>query len=269
MSLIAVAGVKGSPGATTAALALAATWPSPPVLVDADPASGDLTMQLRQATTDALDPRAGMVALAVDIRRGTPVPDLTPYLHPIRGGLQLLTGFGDSDEAAAVVEQWPTLITTLRGHTRTGTDVLVDCGRLTRATPTLPLLAAADVAVVVTRDDLGSLLHLRRELRWLLDPDSAALRHDATVTVLPVVAPSRASSKDVAQALDSARLPRPLQLLPALAFSPRDLQLLDGNRPGRLANTLLMRSAHATANALHERAQTLLAEEATCLTPTS
>ena len=42
MSALALVSAKGAPGVTTSALLLAAVWPSPSVLVEADWAGGDL-----------------------------------------------------------------------------------------------------------------------------------------------------------------------------------------------------------------------------------
>ncbi len=45
--LVAVASVKGSPGVTTLCVALAACWPDPAgaIVVEADPAGGDVAMR--------------------------------------------------------------------------------------------------------------------------------------------------------------------------------------------------------------------------------
>ena len=40
--LIALCSVKGAPGVTTSALALALSWPRPVVLAELDPAGGDV-----------------------------------------------------------------------------------------------------------------------------------------------------------------------------------------------------------------------------------
>ena len=46
MSLVALAADKGSPGVTTAAVALAAVWPRPALVAECDPSGGDLAMRL-------------------------------------------------------------------------------------------------------------------------------------------------------------------------------------------------------------------------------
>jgi MinD-like ATPase involved in chromosome partitioning or flagellar assembly len=59
--LLAVCSLKGSPGVTTLATALGARWPAgeTPILVEADPAGGDLMARFR------LNDAPGLVTLAV------------------------------------------------------------------------------------------------------------------------------------------------------------------------------------------------------------
>ena len=66
--LIALASVKGSPGVTSAALALAAVWPNPVVLVEADPSGGDLTYRCRLSPGAVIESRSGLVGLAAAVR---------------------------------------------------------------------------------------------------------------------------------------------------------------------------------------------------------
>ena len=70
MALIAIASDKGAPGVTTAALALAAVWPRPVLLAECDPAGGDLVYRFPAVGGGHLDPRRGVLSLAVVARRG-------------------------------------------------------------------------------------------------------------------------------------------------------------------------------------------------------
>ena len=70
MALIAIASDKGAPGVTTAALALAAVWPRPVLLAECDPAGGDLVYRFPALGGGHLDPRRGVLSLAVVARRG-------------------------------------------------------------------------------------------------------------------------------------------------------------------------------------------------------
>ena len=70
MALIALAADKGSPGVTTTAVALAASWPRPALLAERDPSGGDLAYRLPGPHGQRLDPHRGLISLAVATRRG-------------------------------------------------------------------------------------------------------------------------------------------------------------------------------------------------------
>ncbi|HEV8165498.1 MAG TPA: hypothetical protein VGR74_13810, partial [Actinomycetota bacterium] len=80
MSLLALAAAKASPGVTTTAVALAATWPAERgvLLVEADPGGGDL------AAWFGLAVEPGLVSLAA-ARRSTP-PSVQGHTQPLPGG---------------------------------------------------------------------------------------------------------------------------------------------------------------------------------------
>ena len=64
--MISVCGVKGSPGASTLALLAAALWPSPAVLVEADPAGGEFALTLAGPQGQALPGKPSIAELALD-----------------------------------------------------------------------------------------------------------------------------------------------------------------------------------------------------------
>ena len=268
MTLLALTGIKGSPGATTAALTLAATWARPPLLIDADPAGGDLAVKVRTENATPIDVASGLVALTADLRHdAAAASDPGPYIRTAAGGLPVIAGFASSDQAAAAADRWPRLLAAIASfsHGPDSPDVIVDSGRLSRSTPTLELMLAATVITVVTRIDLASLTHLRRELRWLLDPGTTGSA--VPVSVLPIVDPRRTSTKDLSKAIATAQLPRAVTTLPPLAWSPRDVAVLDGGHRGRLGGTLLIRTARASGLELARLAATVR-EEDRCPTPT-
>src|SRR3954466_96920 len=73
--LIALASVKGSPGVTSTALAIAAVWPRPVVLLEADPTGGDLGYRCRAAHGGPLSANRGVGRPPAAVRGGTPSPD--------------------------------------------------------------------------------------------------------------------------------------------------------------------------------------------------
>ena len=91
MTVIALASAKGSPGVTTATLALAATWPGRALLVEADPAGGDV---LAGYGRGELPPAPGLLELATAARRELTPRDLLAHSRPLddQARLRLLAG---------------------------------------------------------------------------------------------------------------------------------------------------------------------------------
>ncbi len=143
MPLLAVTYVKGRPGATTTALGLAATAPSSAgaVMVECDPAGGDLIHRHRLAAVPSvvdLAAAARGTARPADVfaaasqqvmLRETPVPVVVAPAGgaQTRAALPELTGVGCAVLAAP---------------SRT---VVADCGRLVPGSPVWPLLRLAEV----------------------------------------------------------------------------------------------------------------------------
>jgi len=59
VTAVAVLAGKASPGSTTVAAALTLTWPRPVLLVDADPAGGDVVPGLLPGRVSTESPPAG------------------------------------------------------------------------------------------------------------------------------------------------------------------------------------------------------------------
>ena len=102
MALIVIAADKGAPGVTTTALALAAVWPRPVLLAECDPAGGDLVYRFPAADGSALDPRRGLMTLAVAARRGLQPRQLWEHTQKLSGGLDVLTGVINAEQGASL-----------------------------------------------------------------------------------------------------------------------------------------------------------------------
>jgi hypothetical protein len=156
MALVTLMSASGSPGVTTAALGLALTWPRPVLLVEADPTGGSAVLAgyLRGAAT----PPESLIDLAVAHREGRLADTLPQVTMPLPGsGVRLLPGIRSHAQAASLTGLWEPLAAVLAGLERTGQDVIVDAGRLGLAGSPQPLVAAADLALLVTRSDLVAL----------------------------------------------------------------------------------------------------------------
>ncbi|MGH3680356.1 MAG: ParA family protein [Natronosporangium sp.] len=158
--LVALVSARGSPGVTTAALALTLTWPSAVVLAEVDPAGGTI---LPGYLAGVLPADRGIRELAVAALRGDDLAavwwgqliDLAP---PARQRL-LLPGITDPAAAGALAPVWDQLAAWLAslGRSESGHDVLADCGRLVSRHTPWPLLAAADAVLLVLPATLAGL----------------------------------------------------------------------------------------------------------------
>jgi hypothetical protein len=155
MAVIAFASNKFSPGASTAALACALTWPHPVVLAECDPAGGD-ALAGYLSSLDIAGPHGLLPLVQADLHQQLEDEfwgQLVDLDAP--GGRRLLLpGLSDLAQARAAEPTWPSLAALfdgLAGHDP-AFDVLVDVGRLSPHSP-WPLLQVADVVLFVLRAD--------------------------------------------------------------------------------------------------------------------
>ncbi len=154
MALIALAADKGSPGVTTAALALAATWPRRTLLAEVDPAGGDLVYRSSAQSGGSLDPNTGMLSLAATARRGLAAGQLWDHAQRLTGGLDVLVGLGNAEQSVGLRGHWGELgraCAELNESPDAGTaaDVIADCGRIGPESPVLDLLRHAVLVLLV------------------------------------------------------------------------------------------------------------------------
>ncbi len=121
MTLIALASIKGSPGVTTAALAMAASWPTgrQVLLVEADPFGGDLAPRYGKAAT------GGLASLFAAARRSLRPEDVWDHVDHLPGGLPVLFGLTGMHQAVANEKAWPVVVGALGDQDG---DVVVDVG---------------------------------------------------------------------------------------------------------------------------------------------
>jgi len=163
VTVVALASIKGSPGVTTAATAMAATWPAgrKVLLVEADPFGGDLAPRYGSTVT------GGLASLFAAARRALAPDAVWDYVHELPGGLPVLFGLTGVHQAVANEQVWPAIATALAGL---DADVVVDAGRLL---PNLgggvrAVLDQADAVIVVCEPTLEHVVHLRDALPGLV-----------------------------------------------------------------------------------------------------
>ncbi|WP_053170650.1 hypothetical protein [Streptomyces sp. SBT349] len=160
MTTVALCSLKGSPGVTTTSLALATGWPaeSQPVVVEADPAGGDLVARYRLELTP------GLVTLAAAGRRaGEDAGLIWQHTQRLPGGLPVVAGPPGARQAHAALDELtsgPSGPVLHRASSRPGVVVIVDCGRLAPGSPALEVIRTADVMLLVAGAGDDSLAHL-------------------------------------------------------------------------------------------------------------
>ncbi len=254
MALIAVAADKGAPGVTTTALALAAVWPRPVLLAECDPAGGDLVYRLPAADGDRLDPRRGLLSLAVAARRGLQPQQIWEHVQKLNGGLDVLTGVTNADQGAGLNLLWGPVGRVLAANTEA--DVIADCGRLGVDGPLYDLLAEASLVVLVTRASLGEVIRLRDRAAAI----AAGLRKRnrpgllADVVVVADYKHFRTSIAEIGEALSQTSAPA--RVAGGLADDSKGADLLRGEWGGKLDKSLLIRTARDIAEHLVSRLPT-------------
>lgn len=176
MSVIGVLSAKSSPGVSTAVAALATLWPRPVLVVDADPAGGDLLAGWtgRWWVSGQLRSDANVVSFATTTRHLDAVPAEALVGHvqqvPDLDHVRLLAGVNRRAQTEAIApDGWQRLAYAARDVGDGEADVLIDLGRWEPHTP-WPLLQVCDLVLLGLRPTLR---HLRTAM-----PVVATLQHD-------------------------------------------------------------------------------------------
>ncbi len=245
MSLIAVCADKGSPGVTTAALALAATWPRPIALAELDPSGGDLALRLTDPVGRYVLAARPSVLTWAAARLGSTAETVWGHCQTV-AGLPVLRGMAGAEQAVGLAPLWPELAGQLQAVA--GGDVLADLGRLLPDGPVLPVAAAADLVVVVAAGTVDGLVHARDRVRGLLETVHIGLSGVAVLVV--------ASDRDGLQVCQAMRAVLARDRLPAhvagfLAVDRAGVAALQGgDRSVRWSRSLLARTARQVAAVL-------------------
>ena len=239
--LYALVSAGGAPGVTTAAVALALTWPSTAILAECDPSGGDVLAGLLSGHVPA---GRGLMEHAIEAGRDAraATASLGRQLVPLDDSQQtlVLPGLTDPRQAAGLVPSWPAVAATL---TAQPADVIADCGRCDAgAAQPIAVLAAARTLAIVLRPTLRQVWSARSRAELLRE-----LLGGSTRLALLLTGPGTHSAREVADALG-------LPVVAALPDDPRTAALLsDGAGSERqLARGHLLRSARTAGQALRD-----------------
>ena len=155
MPVICLAAAAGSPGVTSTLLGMALCWPRPVLLVEADPTAGSAILAGRFR---GLQGHAGLIDLVAAHRSGVLAEALPRVVMDIPDTqVSILTGSRAHAQAAGLVRIWEPLLGVLASIAATGQDVLIDAGQLGMEGSPTPLIAEADLTLLVVRSHLRSL----------------------------------------------------------------------------------------------------------------
>lgn len=160
MGMTVVASVKGAPGVTTTALALAASWPveHKVMLVEADPFGGDLAARYE------VNPPTSLTRLLVAARRGVSAVEIGEHVQRLQGELPVVYGLNGS-QIAFEPSAWANLADAL---SRLDVSIVVDAGRLMPDLgPAKPLIAHAENTIVIIEPLLEQISHLFQAMESL------------------------------------------------------------------------------------------------------
>lgn len=235
---------RGAPGATSTALTLAAAWPARTLMVEADPYGGDLAFRCRTPEGLALPETPTVLTAAVAARTDVSAGMLGRYANRLNDSLGVVSGHLAAEQGSGVTD-WEPLARAMAGTASTG-PVIVDLGRIHGASPSLPIAAAADVVVVVTRADVGSVLHLRERLARLVPV--LAQRRGWPPRIVPVVVTGRrqgaAHAQEIAELLADTPAGPVIAGVGSIAWDPTGLERLERSADAvGLSRTPLLKSA--------------------------
>ena len=201
------------------------------MLAECDPAGGDIVYRLPGAHGGRLDPRRGLLSLAVAARHGLEPGQVWQHAQRLRGGLDVLAGVGNAEQGSGIEPLWGPVGGLLAALP--GADVIADCGRLGPDGPYYDLLAQAAIVVLIIRPSLGEVLRLRDRVAAVALAVGRRGGHQARIGVL-VVADRRGYRRALAEVGHAVGGPNsPVGLLGGIAFEPKSAQRLRGEWGGR------------------------------------
>ncbi|MEU7474337.1 chromosome partitioning protein [Lentzea sp. NPDC042327] len=152
--MVITCSLKGSPGASTLAVALGTRWPEPvrPIVVEVDPAGGDVAARFQ------LPGSPGLVSLAAATRGNSDADLLAQHAHALASGLRIVPAPSDPAQSRAAFGALAS--SQFRPFRTPGVTLIVDAGRVDPDPTMLGLLRSADALVVVARPHDDSLAHI-------------------------------------------------------------------------------------------------------------
>ncbi len=226
MSLVCFGSVRGAPGTTTAALAVA-SWIEQAVLVEADPDGGVLALRY------ALGREPGLVTLAAS--QTLEANGLRAHAQALPGGTPVLVAPESPEQATHLWRAAGGRLAALLAEPTDG-HVIVDLGRVGLSSPANPLIGRADLLVLVSRPVAEEIIPTAER--------AIALGRDIANVGIVLVGERPYTATDVRMQLEVA-------VLGTIAFDPKGALALSGGRStASRRRSPLMRTARVLAGDL-------------------
>lgn len=236
--MLTIFGVKGSPGATTCALLTAALWPTQALLVEADPAGGDLALRLSGPSGQVLPRSPSIAGLAVEPSGAQGWDRVWQSALQTRVGVSVVCGLVEAEPMGIAVRQHAQAM----ARRLAGTETIVDAGRLLPRTLAFPFAVVAEAIVLVVGDGAEQFFHARDLLAGLLPEVSAETGTRPSVQAVVVADPRRGSAAATELASVLAQRGLPVAVAGWIAHDRSGLQRwLAGERGA--GRSILLRSA--------------------------
>lgn len=247
--IVAVCSDKGSPGASTLAVALGLVWPGRRAVVEADPSGGVLGFRMRHAESgEVLKPDPTVASLGAVARLGLPADAVLDYTQPTTLGVPVIPGPLTAERFVPLRSLWGQIATEVAAWRGTA---ITDLGRMQPGNAALPMARAATAVLLLAGADLEGLFHLRERAGELAGVLGDAGR-DSNPMALVVTGPAKHRTqalRQVEQMQAAAGSP-----IPVAGFFAQDPQaaaaLWGGQVTRRLAGSDLIRSARGIAETL-------------------
>jgi MinD-like ATPase involved in chromosome partitioning or flagellar assembly len=229
MTIVAIGSIKGAPGVTTTALALAAVWPATRgvLVAEVDPDGGVI------AARRELSLEPGVVTLAAALRRGG--DSLTTHTQALGDNVRALVAPPSAEQARAALNVAGDRL--WQAFDALSDDLLVDCGRLTVTSPVMAAARRAAITLLLARPRLEDIALLRLRV--------PVLRREGVDPRVVMVGDGPYHRDEVASAIDAP-------VIAALPADRRTAEALDTRSARGLSSRApLLRSArHLAATVL-------------------
>lgn len=234
--ILSICSDKGSPGVSTAAVALSVMWPGERVLLEADPSGGDLSLRLRTPQGENLPLDRSVTSVAADAREGLPAGALARYAQQTSLGFPVLLGPMSAEGFEPMARLWPQIAAA--AHAWPGT-VIADLGRLQLRHASSPVAAASTTVLLLTRAGTSEdLFHVRQRAHELAGRLGQG-PHGRSPLVVAVVAGSRAAHGRVAQVQQALAAQATTSTVPVAGFIAQDEKAAESLRDGMVTKRLL------------------------------